>query len=423
MTGRARLAAWREAAGLTQEGLAAKLGIERSTVYRWESDRSTPRPWQIPLLAEALGRGKREVAEVVGQPAAEGDEQGGPRAPGSLSPDSPGWERLDILVMDWTALGGLGDKPSGHTLWVVEEDLSMVERMLAMFRQLDHTYGARNAQQVADYLDRELGALLRRPASSPEVASKRSALTAEFCELAGYQAVDSGQPARAQDYYQRALHLAGSTGDRAYSAYLTAVNLGHLALHSGRPELALQWASSARAAGRAASPATRAAVAAVVARAHARLGQESEATAMILEAESLLGAVRGDDPAWIGYFTPAYLADEAAHCLHDLGRPPAARTQLADALNGVGDDRVRRRAIDAALLASTWVVSGDLDQACAVGRQAVEYTARTGSGRCVERVTTVLEATSPHMGYAPVRDLHEFTRAVLPGAFPRRPGT
>ncbi|MFD0561793.1 helix-turn-helix transcriptional regulator [Kitasatospora saccharophila] len=84
MTGRARLAAWREAAGLTQEGLAAKLGIERSTVYRWESDRSTPRPWQIPLLAEALGRGKREVAEVVGQPAAEGDEQGGPRAPGSL---------------------------------------------------------------------------------------------------------------------------------------------------------------------------------------------------------------------------------------------------------------------------------------------------------------------------------------------------
>ncbi|WP_244256959.1 hypothetical protein [Kitasatospora cineracea] len=294
----------------------------------------------------------------------------------------------------------------------------MVRQMLAVFRQLDHTYGARqSAGQVTDFIERQLNDLQQRPAASPSIAHQRAMLTAEACELAGYQAVDNGRPQQAQAYYQRALNLTVATGDHAYGAYLTAVNLGHLALHCGEAELALRWASAAlAAAGTAASPATRAAITAVVARANARLQREDEATRLLLEAERLLDEGGSDEPPWIGYFTHAYLADEAAHCFHDLGRPPTARGQLVDALGGVGTDRVRRRAIDAALLASTWIASGELDQACAVGTEAVEYAARTGSGRCVERVGAVLGALGPHSGYAPVRELQEFTRAVLPAA-------
>ncbi|QKW20570.1 helix-turn-helix transcriptional regulator [Kitasatospora sp. NA04385] len=416
------LAVWRRSAGYTQDKLAAAMDVDRSTVHRWEKGRSRPRDWQIPRLAQLLGRRPGDIGALLWQQGPETTEQGSPPEVSEPSAGMPSWNQLDSAVTDWAALGPTGAEPA-HTLWATEEDLALIGQMLAMFRQLDHTFGGRtHAQQVVDYLDREIGAVLHRPAASPDVAVRRAMLTAEFCELAGYQAVDNGQPARAQEYYQRALQLSSSVGDRAYSAYLTAVNLGHLALHCGRPELALQWASTARASSTGASPATRAAVAAVVARANARLGREAEATAMLIEAEHLLESVQGDDPLWIGYFTPAYLADEAAHCLHDLGRPPAARTQLVDALSGVGGDRVRRRALDAALLASTWVVSGDLDQAVAVGRQAVEYTARTGSGRCVERVATVLDALGPHLDYAPVQELHDFTRAVLPSTFPR-PGT
>lgn len=99
-----------------------------------------------------------------------------------------------------------------------------------------------------------------------------------------------------------------------------------------------------------------------------------------------------------------------------LGRAPAARSQLAEALSGVGEDRVRRRAIDAALLAATWLRTGHLDRACAAGRDAVAYAARTGSGRCIERVAGVLADLRAHDDYAPARELREFARVVLPEA-------
>jgi transcriptional regulator with XRE-family HTH domain len=51
---RQRLAARRKAVGLSQEQLAERLGIDRSTVARWESGETAPQPWIRPRLARAL---------------------------------------------------------------------------------------------------------------------------------------------------------------------------------------------------------------------------------------------------------------------------------------------------------------------------------------------------------------------------------
>jgi hypothetical protein len=267
-------------------------------------------------------------------------------------------------------------------------------------------------------LDAELASLLARPASGSGVASARSRLAAEFLELAGYQAVDAGRNGAAQRLYQRAVTAASVSGDTAYGGYLIAVSLGHLALHCGHPGVALTWARKAEAGlGTAASPATRAAVTAVSARALARMGQERDTTAALLECERLLDAACVDDePEWISYFSHAYLSDEIAHCLHDLGRAPAARPEAESALQGVGASHVRRLAIDAALLASIWLRSGDLDQACTVGRQAVEYTARTSSGRCRQRVSALLADLADYRRSPHVEELTQFARDVLPEA-------
>ncbi|WP_327673384.1 helix-turn-helix transcriptional regulator [Kitasatospora sp. NBC_00458] len=432
MTRWGRLATQRRAAGFTQEQLAELMNVDRTTVHRWEKGTATPQPWQMPKLARLLKVAVAELPallpgspnadvqaaspkdgerllEVVHQPG-----QGGLVPPSAVSPLA----QLGGLVTDWLSVNS--DRGTTATsLPVTEADIGAVEGMLDLFRQLDHTHGARQyRRQVSSYIDNELEALLRRPASDESLARRRAKLTAGFCELAGYQAVDTGNPDEAQTYYRRALTLTAVTNDQAYGAYLVAVNLGHLALHCGEPETALRWAASARAAaGSAASPATRAAITVVVARANARLRREGEATKLIIQAERLLETVdHQDEPAWIRYFNQAYLADEVAHCLHDLGRAPAARSQLAEALSGVGEDRVRRRAIDAALLAATWLRSGEVDQACAAARDAIAYTARTGSGRCVERVAGVLADLSAHVDYAPARELREFARAVLPEA-------
>lgn len=51
---REALARRRRALGLSQEGLADKLNVDRKTVARWECGSSSPHPWQRPSLARAL---------------------------------------------------------------------------------------------------------------------------------------------------------------------------------------------------------------------------------------------------------------------------------------------------------------------------------------------------------------------------------
>jgi transcriptional regulator with XRE-family HTH domain len=51
---RTALAERRKAVGLSQGELATALGIERSTVVRWEAGKTAPLPWVRPALAEAL---------------------------------------------------------------------------------------------------------------------------------------------------------------------------------------------------------------------------------------------------------------------------------------------------------------------------------------------------------------------------------
>ncbi|GLY71359.1 helix-turn-helix transcriptional regulator [Amycolatopsis taiwanensis] len=52
---RVRLVRRRKSAGYTQEKLAERLGVERSTVVRWERAETEPQPWVRPKLAAALG--------------------------------------------------------------------------------------------------------------------------------------------------------------------------------------------------------------------------------------------------------------------------------------------------------------------------------------------------------------------------------
>jgi len=55
----------RRAAGYTQESLAEHLGVDRTTVARWESGEYTPQPWLRPKIAQAFGLSLRELSELV----------------------------------------------------------------------------------------------------------------------------------------------------------------------------------------------------------------------------------------------------------------------------------------------------------------------------------------------------------------------
>jgi transcriptional regulator with XRE-family HTH domain len=79
---RDRLAARRRALGLTQEDLAALLGVERSTVARWERGATQPLPWIRPKLAKALQVPAAQLAELLGGVPARPDS----RRPAATAP-------------------------------------------------------------------------------------------------------------------------------------------------------------------------------------------------------------------------------------------------------------------------------------------------------------------------------------------------
>ena len=91
---RDRLAARRRALGLTQEDLAGVLGVERSTVGRWEAGATRPLPWIQPKLAKVLRVPAGQLAELLA-----GAVAAGPRRPG---PTAPVPRQLPAAVADFT---------------------------------------------------------------------------------------------------------------------------------------------------------------------------------------------------------------------------------------------------------------------------------------------------------------------------------
>jgi transcriptional regulator with XRE-family HTH domain len=62
---RQRLSQRRKVVGLTQESLAQRLGVERSTVARWEAGATEPVPSMRPNVARALGVSIDQLAELL----------------------------------------------------------------------------------------------------------------------------------------------------------------------------------------------------------------------------------------------------------------------------------------------------------------------------------------------------------------------
>ncbi|THD82197.1 helix-turn-helix domain-containing protein [Aliigemmobacter aestuarii] len=77
-----RLAGAREAQGLSQEGLARRLGVKLKTIQAWEDDMSEPRANRLQMMAGLLNVSIRWLL------TGEGEGLEGPAAPTVLSDDA-----------------------------------------------------------------------------------------------------------------------------------------------------------------------------------------------------------------------------------------------------------------------------------------------------------------------------------------------
>ncbi|MFC7306317.1 transcriptional regulator [Streptomyces monticola] len=436
-----RLQALIQEAGCSNAGLARRVNMcgaehgldlryDKTSVARWLRGQQ-PRGRAPAIIAEALGRklGRTVTIDEIGMANGKNLASGvglqfSPTVLGAIEQVCELWRsdvgRRDFLSgstvaasalvepsRDWliTAMDNQVARSAGPR--VGRADAAAVRAMTEALVQLDHQFGSGHVRPVVvHYLNSVVSGLL---AGSYREAVGRElfAAVARLTELAGYMAVDTGQPGLAQRYYIQALRLAQAAGDRGYGGYVLAASMSHLAAQLGNPREIAQLARAAQEGARGrVTPRAEAMFYAAEARGHALMGDSRAAQVVAGRAQTAMDRADSatEDPVWIAHFDQAYLADELAHCHRDLGQAAAAARTAQESLDGHPTTRARRRAIGLVLLATAQVQQRDVEQACHTGTKAVELLSSLRSNRGAEYLEDFRDRLEPYRDEPVVRE-------------------
>ncbi|MFD9218558.1 transcriptional regulator [Streptomyces sp. NPDC060064] len=437
-----RLQALIQEAGCSNAGLARRVNMvgtergldlryDKTSVARWLRGQQ-PRGRAPGIIAEALGRklGRTVTIDEIGMANGKNLASGvglqfSPTVLGAIEQVCELWRsdvgRRDFLSgsavaasalvepsRDWLITGADTQVARTAGARVGVSDVEAVRAMTSALTDLDHRFGSGHVRPVVvHYLNSVVSGLLSG-SYRESVGRELFAAVARLTELAGYMAVDTGQPGLAQRYYIQALRLAQAAGDRGYGGYVLAASMSHLAAQLGNPREISQLARAAQEGARGrVTPRAEAMFYAAEARGHALLGDARtchEVAGKALAALERAEPSAGDDPDWIAHFDHAYLADELAHCYRDLGQAEVAAYHAANALDGHPESRARRRAIGLVLLATAQVQQREVEQACHTGTRAVELLGRLRSSRGAEYLDDLQQRLEPYATEPSVRE-------------------
>jgi hypothetical protein len=280
-------------------------------------------------------------------------------------------ERFDLIESQWNCFMLIGYRPGDRSgvQWVP-----------------GYETGGRARPTVVRYLYDEVGPLLRDGRYSDSVGRELFAAAAELTRLAGWMADDLELHGLAQRYLIQALRLAREADDYALGGEILA-GMSHQAVYVGRADdaLDLAWAAHDSAA-KAAAPALMSE--SLIMQAHAlAVSKDSVACGRALNAAEL-AFERSDaagTPPWLRYFDEAYVAAKFGHCFRELGHGDKAELFARRSLDMV-DGYVRGRAFNVVLLANAHLQQQSLDEACAVGNQALDLSSGLQSARTVRYI-------------------------------------
>ncbi|MFD9337794.1 transcriptional regulator [Streptomyces sp. NPDC060028] len=446
-----RLQALIQEAGCSNAGLARRVNMcgaehgldlryDKTSVARWLRGQQ-PRGRAPGIIAEALGRklGRTVTIDEIGMANGKNLASGvglqfSPTVIGAIEQVCELWRsdvgRRDFLSgssvaasalvepsRDWLITGADPQVARSGGSRVGMPDVEAVRATTEALKDLDHRFGSGHVRPVVvHYLNSVVSGLIGGSYREP-VGRALFAAVARLTELAGYMAVDTGQPGLAQRYYIQALRLAQAAGDRAYGGYVLAASMSHLAAELGNPREIAQLARAAQEGTRGqVTPRVEAMFYAAEARGHALLG-DGRATA-VLSSRAVTALERaepesGDDPPWIRHFDTGYLADELAHCHRDLGQADAAGRRAQEALRALPAGKERRRAIGLLLLATAQVQQREVEQACQTATKAADLLSGLRSNRGAEYLEDFRQRLEPYREEAAVREFGARLEAVV----------
>jgi tetratricopeptide (TPR) repeat protein len=296
-------------------------------------------------------------------------------------------------------------------------EISLIQTMTHNLSLVDNQHGGGHVRRTAlAFLESEVSPLLAAGAFTHTTGRDLFRSTAELARLVGWMTHDVGWHGLAQRYLIQALGLAEAANDYALMSEMLAAMSQH-ATYMGEAYEAVDLARGARSlAARAGVSALGAEASVMEAHGHARTGNSKACAAALTAAEVALDqADRSADPDWIGYFDEAYLSAKFGHCFRELG-DHANAVKFAERSLQMDPRYVRGRVFNLTLLAHSHSQAGNLEHACAVGRQAGNAAAGLRSHRAVKHLRDFRRTLTPFEGSADVASLDEALSPVLSAA-------
>jgi hypothetical protein len=324
------------------------------------------------------------------------------------------------VALQWLVSPAPGPPSWSGRRQVGEPELAAIQHVAASYRELDNRLGGGRVRgAVVGYLNTEVAPMLTDGRFDTNTGQQLAAAGAELAQLAGWMAYDAGLHGHAQRYLTLALSFAHHAGNDGLGAEVLAAK-AHQAVYLARPGEAVDMARAAQATARRAGLATLLAECHVMeAHGHAANNDARACGRALSGAETAFSkAVRGNDPAWLRYFDEAYLAARMAHCFRALGEPAHAERYARRSLHMDGRF-VRGKAFNLALLATALADQDDVEQACAVGEQALGLTAGLRSARSVRYIKDLQHSLRRRAGTAAVRSFNARVAERLPAASAR----
>jgi transcriptional regulator with XRE-family HTH domain len=423
--------------GFTQETLAEHLGVERSTVGRWERGTGTPQSWNQPDLAKALGVSQDGLADLLGPGLSDVDHVRGHLdardVARSLVDDFnwAGWHRAGNVIGRalelWDAVAILeealataendriatGRNPDLSTTGVLLSGTALVTKLepflwpatppgrqgqLLTPPEADAverlTAAARSWQWRRSMLARrvvlaQLGGLIRRLRDAQQGTAETSRafrLAAELADIAATMSWDTGDHVVAQRHFTLAVQLAHAGGYPALAAGIL-LSLARQCFYLQRPEDGLELVQMTQyVSRRIATPRLRAAIATREAWAYALMGQARPFLRAVAVAEDCHSEGAQD----IDARTPSARSLDAAELAGVLGgryrelaqHEPRfvreAQDRINQALRIRSPHQSRNQMFDLVELARAHLVSHEPDRAAELVVEALPLAKSTG---------------------------------------------
>ncbi|WP_308293162.1 transcriptional regulator [Streptomyces sp. TS71-3] len=245
-----------------------------------------------------------------------------------------------------------------------------------------------------------------------DVRKAMMSAASDLCYLTGYMAVDEGFHGLAQQYYLKALQLAGASED--HLTYCTTLRgMSVQATDRGHGQYAARLADAAAAASPQAGPRMRAFLAGQQAHASAQIGDRNNANRFLREAEIAMEKAESRTKTF-GSYNPSSLTYHIGQVRYELGDLSGSISALAesDKLRLSTFRRTRIRYLS--LLAERQLEIGHPEEACVTWENILDIYPHVASGQCDEKIADMGSRIKPYVKNRNARELYERAHLVAP---------